>query len=122
VELKIEVLLLRLAVGQIQVPLAWRLSPFTLFVGRHGGGSKGLGLALPSWRSGLQIGAVLRRLSAARSAPRRTHWMKGIRSPLPRCFVSAFPCSAGPSGAVPGAGAAAGRRSVGILEEDVRRT
>jgi hypothetical protein len=122
VELKVEELLLRLAVGQIQVPLVWRQSLFTLFAGRHGGGSKGLGLALPSWRSRLQRGAVLRRLSAARSAPHRTHWMKGIRSPLPRCFVSAFPCNAGPSGAVPGASAAADRRSVRILEEDVWRT
>jgi hypothetical protein len=122
VELEIEELLHRLAVGQIQVLLVWSLSPFTLFVGRHGGGSKGLGLALPSWHSGLQRGAVLWQLSVARSAPRRTHWMKGIRSPLPRCFVSVFPCSTGLSGAIPGAGAAADWRSVGILEEDERRT
>jgi hypothetical protein len=50
VELKVEELLLPMAVDQIQVPLAWRLSPYALFAGRHGGGSKGLGLAFLAQR------------------------------------------------------------------------
>jgi hypothetical protein len=84
------------------------------------------------WFEGVGLGFVVawaQRASKRRCSPmaiggasppsRRTHRMKGIRSPLPRLGV---PCIAGPSGVVPGVGAAADRSSVGFLEEDEQGT